>query len=179
MSDLVTQGVVSLEDNELLRAITIPSLKTDKLLTLLHRKANINSNVYETFLKAMEEQEPLKHLAAEVRAAAPIASDGDDGVMEEAHRAALIKHKCTIEKGLSVTNILPALVSNGVVSLDQNESIRAVATSDEKAKYLYEIVMKRGSKCFLKFKEALLQSEDPFLQQLGRLLGESTDGKQH
>ena len=170
--ELISRGVISMSEKEMILKEGVPSFMTDKLLTLLHRKAAFNPAVYEEFLLAMEEEETLKSAVDDVRAAA---------VMDEAYSAAVLKaHEHTIVAGLTVSDILPELVSEGVVSPEENESIREGESSGEQAKRLLKIVRLRGLKGFLRFKDALLNSESQ--QQLGRLLSrsvEAPDDKQY
>ena len=190
MIELIPRGVISMDEKETILKESVPSFMTDKLLTLVHRKAVFNPAVYNAFLLAMEEVETLKSVVVDVRAAAVQRVSGGNGaadnftytsdVMDEAYSAALKAHEHTIVAGLTASEILPDLVSAGVVSPEENESIREGESSGEQAKRLLKIVRLRGTKGFLGFTDALLNSESH--QQLGKLLSrseEAPDDKQY
>ena len=187
MIELVTTNIISIDEKEMISKESVPSFMTDKLLTLLHRKAVFDPAVYHKFLRAMEEEETLKSAVDDVRAAAVQQASGGNGthdytytsyVRDEAYSAALKAHERTIVTGLTASDILPELVSAGVVSPVENESIRDGESRDEQAKRLLNIVRLRGSKGFLGFRNALLNSESQ--QQLGSLLSvEAPDDKQY
>ena len=186
MIDLIPKGIISTQEKDIIAQEAVPGFMTDKLLMYLHKKAVFNPDVYSEFLAVMEEEETLESVVESVRSAAIQQGEGADytykpGVMDEAYSAALKAHEHTIVAGLSVGDILPDLVSAGVVSPDENEFIRDGESSNgEQAKRLLKIIRLRGSAGFLKFKDALLDSESQ--QQLGRLLfrsEESPDDKQY
>ena len=189
MIDLIPKGIISTLERDIISKEVVPGLMTDKLLTLLHKKAAFDPNVYGAFLSTMDEEDTLIEVAEEVRAkAAQSAGDGEvtdytykQAVMTEAHSATLLAHEDTIVAGMSVGDILPELVSSGVVSPEENENIREGESSTEQAKRLLKVVRLRGSPGFLKFRDALLNSENQ--QQLGSLLSrsdeESPDDKQY
>ena len=184
MIELVTTSIISIDEKEMISKESVPSFMTDKLLTLLHRKAVFDPAVYHKFLRAMEEEETLKSAVDDVRAAAVQQASGGNGthdytyVRDEAYSAALKAHERTIVTGLTASDILPELVSAGVVSPEEDESIRDGESRGEQAKRLLNIVRLRGSKGFLGFRNALLNSESQ--QQLGSLLSvEAPDDKQY
>ena len=163
MIDLIPKGIISTLERDIISEEVVPGLMTDKLLTLIHKKAVFDPNVYDVFLSTMDEEGTLIDVSEEVRAKA---GDGDSYLWF----AILKAHEDTIVAGMSVEDILPELVSSGVVSSEENENIREGESSAEQAKRLLKVVRLRGSPGFLKFRDALLNSESQ--QQLGSLLYE-------
>lgn len=90
--------------------------------------------------------------------------------MEERHNAALRKHETAIVQGLDVYEVLPHLVSTGVISPDENTAIQEAAMQSDRARRLVNILYRKGSSSFVRFIVALLDSES--YQGLGKQLSE-------
>ena len=178
LPQLVSAGVVTLDEKELVQSVVTAGRQLDKLLTFLHRHAVADPSVYTRMLSAMREVffvtgDDLRKLADEVEAE----SLKEDvvrrfhylsTVLEEGHNAALRTHGPAIAASLRVEEVLPRLVSAGAVTLEENAAIRAETSDSDKSNRLLRLVSEKGSLAFSKFAAALLESQS--YQHLGKLL---------
>jgi apoptotic protease-activating factor len=178
MPQLVSEGIVSLDEKEKIQSNTTGGEKVDALLTLLHRKAVSDSSIYERFLTVLADDflsggQHLEKLVSKIR---------EDAVNPEVVRryqaaptrldpkqkAALLSEEKQLVSSLNVEDILADLVSLGVLSLDENEVIRSGATYSEKAQRLVQLLLKKSAEQFVYFVETLVASES--YSELGRRL---------
>ena len=128
---LISDGLVNLDEKEMIQNKTTGGVKTDALLTLIHRKGMSDSTVYERFMKILADEslsggQHLEKLAAKVRE-----DSTDPEVIERYHpvpsrldpvqKAALLSGERQLICSLNVEDIAADLVSLGVLSLDENE----------------------------------------------------------
>lgn len=129
---LVSEGLVSLDEKEIIQSKTTGGEKTDVLLTLIHRKGVFDSNVYDRFLRILGDEylsggQQLEKLVFKVR---------DDSANQEIlgrfikaapsgldpkQKSALRSEEEQLVSSLNVEDILADLISLGVLSLDENE----------------------------------------------------------
>ena len=131
MPYLISDGLVSMDEKEVILSKTTGGEKTDALLTLVHRKAVSDKSVYERFLSILGDDilsggQQLENLVAQIR------RDADsDGVAERyraapsrldpRQKAALQAEEKALVSSLNAEELVPDLVSCGVLSLDENE----------------------------------------------------------
>ena len=131
---LVSEGLISPTENELIRREPTESMKTDKLLDIIHRYAYSNPIVYLTFFNLLSDdsvtgEQNLTKVLEKIKSDSlsdDVMKKFDYGArfLEEDDRAALIKHKWTIVQSLSVDEILPELISCGVISMAEKDQIK-------------------------------------------------------
>lgn len=165
---LVQEGLVTLNEKERIenRDKSTSDDRCDALLTLVHRKAAADNNVYEKFLDVLKDercssgQPHLVTLANTIR---------NDATKEEVvrrftptpsglytrQREALCLLQNQLEDSLSVEGILPDLVTDGVVNLDDNEFIRAGDSSKDKVHRLVTRLKQKNSQQFSGFVSTL------------------------
>lgn len=134
MPHLVAEGLVSLNDKELIKSEKTTSQAIDRLLTLLHRRVTVDATVLPRFLELLSNPDiasgqNLSPLLDRIRHDSESESVSsrfsyNDGVLVEDHNASLKKHEKDIVESLSVGEVLPELVARGVVSAQENEDIR-------------------------------------------------------
>ena len=128
---LISEGLVTPGEKESVQSKTTDGGKTDTLLTLLHRKAVSDSNVYERFLNILGDDyrsggQQLEKVVAKVR------EDSEDpdviqryqclpSRLDPKQKSALTALETELVSSLNVEDIIPDLVSVGVLSLDENE----------------------------------------------------------
>ena len=180
LSSFLSEGLITLEEYQLLQKELIPSRMTDKLLVMLHRKGILDSKVYDKSLDIFREAGSLEGQYLEDLVSEILEASSDDAtdslrfdytrslVLEERHNAALRANEDIITASLRVEDVLPELVSSGVIAPEENSLVRGEPLDSLKAKRLISILYQRGSRGFSKFVEALLNSEGQ--EQLGRLL---------
>ena len=181
---LIPQSVISFEEKELVQHESTTTLKTDRLLTIVHRRAASDPDVYGRLLGVLKDAEASsgQELGDIVKKIEEDSKREDVrrrfqytiGVLEEAHNAALRMHEQTIVQGLSVDEIMPELISAGVLSLEEKDRIHGGATENEKARRLVNLLYKRGSYVFELFVGVLLKSDSH--RRLGELLRKELPG---
>lgn len=110
------------------------SLKTDKLLDIIHRQGNSNPKIYVQLFDLLSDDsvtsgQNLGEVLEKIKQdsmSEDTAKKFDYGrrLLEENHRSALLRHKWTIVQSLSVDELLPELVSFGAVSLKDKDAIK-------------------------------------------------------
>ena len=100
--------------------------KTDMLLDIVHRQGVANPSIYVAFFNLLSDEDVtsgqnLKNVLNVIKADAQSEDvlkkfKYEGRLMEENDKAILLKFKATIVKTLIVENILPDLVSSGIVS---------------------------------------------------------------
>ena len=181
MPFLVEEGLVTLDEKESIMSKTTGGERSDALLTLIHRKAVSDESVYERFLAVLEDEyrsggQQLENLVRRIRADA-----GEDEVvarfeaapsrLDARQKAALRREEPTLVASLNVEEIMPDLVSYGVLSLDDNEVIRAGATSSERVQRLLGLLYEKSAQQFVRFVSTLAE-RDTYRESGRRLLAE-------
>ena len=138
MPYLISEGLLSLDEKQVIQSKVTDSEKTDGILTLIHRKAIADESVYERFLNILGDEilSGGQHLQKVV---SKVYEDSSDPVVLEMHqpkpgglapkqKAALISQEESIVSSLTVDDVLADLVSLGVLSLDENEVFLTTCT---------------------------------------------------
>lgn len=128
---LVSDGLVSLDENETIQSKTTGGEKTDALLTLIHRKALSDSSAYERFLEILKDDfrsggQQLQWLVTKVREDAEnpevlVRYQAIPTGLDPRQKSALLSEEKLLVSSLNVEDVLADLVSLGVLSLDENE----------------------------------------------------------
>ncbi len=177
---LVANDVVSFEEKERIGNEPSIALKVDKLLTVVHRRGVNDPGVYDRLLATLKDPDVTsgQQLESVVK---KIEEDSrkegiekqfeyTTGVLEERHNASLRKNEPAIVKGLDVHDVLPHLMSVGVITIEENAAIRSAPTQSNRARRLVSILQTKGSFGFVRFVVVLLDLES--YQGLGKLLSE-------
>ena len=126
LAHVYSEGLVTSQEKARIESQYAEGSRTDILLDILHRQGVANSNVYLTFFNLLSDEsitsgqnleDVLKQIkkdavSEEVRATFQY----ERRLLEENDHSTMLKYKATIVRTLSVDNILPELVSCGVVS---------------------------------------------------------------
>ena len=131
MPFLVSEGLLSLDEKQVIENRATGGEKTDGLLTLIHRKAVADEGVYERFLKILGDEflsggQHLHELVSKIyddalNPAVLARHTIQPGQLDPSQKAALSSHEETLVSSLNVDEVLADLVSLGVLSLDENE----------------------------------------------------------
>ena len=177
---LVSENVVSFEERQLIQNEVTSTLKVGKLLTIVHRKGVSDPGIYQRLLGVMREAEATSGQQLEYLVKGIVDESRKEGiekqfeyateVLEERSNAALRKHVHTLVQGLIVDEILPQLISTGVISPDENVVIRSGSTDNDRARRLINLLHQKATFGFVRFVVALLDSESH--QSLGKLLSD-------
>ena len=169
LPSLVAEGVVTFEDKERIKNEVTSTAKVDKLLSIVHRRGVTDEEVYERLLKVLKEAgdlggQDLNDVVQKIKEDAH--KEGVEkrfeyaaGILEERHNAVLKANEHAIVSNLNVEDVLPHLVSSGVVTHEENVAVRNEATQNKRAESLVKIVHRRGSAAFEAFVSALKKSE--------------------
>lgn len=131
---LISESLITFNEKELIKSESTSTERTDKLLTIIHRRGNTDETVYERFLKLLSDPmvtsgQQLDTLVEKIRHD----SESDEviskfnysgGVLVEGHNTSLREHEESIVGSLSVGEVLPQLISRGIVSTQENDDIR-------------------------------------------------------
>ena len=136
LPDCISRGLVTLDEQELISHEATGSQKTDRLLTIIHRRGQLNLDVFDKLLELLSDRDVTSGQLLD-KVVKQIRADSVDPEVQARFTNELDGDKplylCSIEdkiiKTLTVNEVLPQLISNGVVSIQENELIRSVSTS--------------------------------------------------
>ena len=86
--------------------------------------------------------------------------------MEPAKQALLRQNRVKLVNCLEATDLLPYLLEGNVISDNESERISKGQTQRERVQYLLNLLPKRGPDAFRVFRNALIQTEYDFLDEL-------------
>lgn len=129
LPDCISRGLITLEEREFISNEATGPQKTDRFLTIIHRRAQQKPDTFDELLVLFSESsgqlldDVLKQIREDsvdpaVQARFTSDVDKDKPISQRKH----IEDK--IIESLNVNEVLPLLISHGVVSLKDNESIR-------------------------------------------------------
>lgn len=131
LPDLISLGLISPEENEVIKHEVTGAQKTDRLLMILHRRGSVNPEIFDKFLKLLSDEsvaagQLLDDVVKKVR------SDSSNEKVKnrfaystgEVGNVSLWHFEDKIIRALAVSEVLPQLVSYGIVNLSENELIR-------------------------------------------------------
>lgn len=149
----------------------INSLRTDsskirKLLSIIHRRYYGNPDVFNDFLKVMEDVSDRENgildyvidgLRDTIKNPPDFPSSGS--LLGEFERARLLLNEATIVATLDVNELLPDLISEGVVNMMEAESIEIENTFERRGAKLVNMLKNKGYEVFQQFIGVLRDSE--------------------
>ena len=134
LPDLISFGLVSLEEKELILHEVTGSQKTDRLLTILHRRGTVTPNVYDKLFKLLSDESIVAgQLLEDVLTKIKVDSCDEQvkarfayssGELKAGDSVSLRHFEDKIVNGLTVSEVLPQLISFGIVDLSENDRIR-------------------------------------------------------
>ena len=168
LSTCSSELLISPRDEEDILAEATNTRRASKLLLLLHRRSvsekGVFSRLFDILVKYNEEEggQVLKHVIAALKKGAqgPITPFSyTSSSLNERTRALLLGNEAVLIASLDTKEILPELVSYGVISVDECDAIaNQYRSSEEKAKRLIDILYTRGQSGFNDFVEVLKDS---------------------
>lgn len=131
---LYAESLVTSNEKSLIQNQPADGMKADLLLDILHRQGLSNPQVYLDFFSLLSDEsvtsgqnlgEVLDKIKKDSLSEEVVQKfDYRRRLLEEDDHASLIKHKWTIVQSLSVQELLPELVSCGVISTSDKEEIK-------------------------------------------------------
>ena len=131
---LISTGLISPDEKELILHEVTGLQKTDRLLTILHRRGVVNQKIYDKVFELLSDgsvsagqllDDVLKKIKLDSRDEQVKARfDYSSGELKAGDNVSLRRLEERIVNGLSVSEVLPQLISFGVVDLSENERIR-------------------------------------------------------
>lgn len=136
LPDLISSGLISFEERELISHEATGSLKTDRLLTILHRRGTVNPDIFSQLFELLSNEsvtagqlldDVLKQIKADSCNDGVVARFAySSGVLKVGDSVSLRNSENDIINALTVSEVLPQLVSYGIVNLSENDLIRLV-----------------------------------------------------
>ncbi len=164
---LVSEDVVTLEEKERIQNEASSERRVDKLLTAVHRRGVNDPAIYSRLLYVLKDPEATsgqKYLQEIVKKIEEDSRNEDiqkrfAEASEERHVAALRKHESAI-LSVDVHQVLPSLMSDGVITPKENEDIRSVSVElgERAGKLLISSLQTKGLFGFQRFVVALHES---------------------
>lgn len=134
LPNLISTGLISPDEKELILHEVTGLQKTDRLLTILHRRGIVNQNVYEKLFELLSDgsvsdgqllDDVLEQIKLDSRdEQVKSRFDYSSGELKAGDSVSLRRLEDRIVNGLSVNEVLPQLISFGIVDLSENEQIR-------------------------------------------------------
>ena len=134
LPDVLSSGLISFEERELISHEVTGTLKTDRLLTILHRRGTVNPDIFSKLYDLLSDEsvtagQLLDDVLKQIKA-----DSYDDGVtarfvyssgaLKVGDSVSLRNFEDDIISALTVSEVLPQLVSYGIVNLSENDLIR-------------------------------------------------------
>lgn len=137
LPDLISSGLISFEERELISHEVTGSLKTDRLLTILHRRGTVNPDIFNNLFDLLsDESVTAGQLLDDVLKKIKADSCDDEvidrfayssGALKVGDNVSLRNFEDDIVSALTVNEVLPQLVSYGIVNLSENDLIRYIS----------------------------------------------------
>ena len=129
-----SEGLITSTEKDLIQHEPSEGIKTDKLLDIIHRLGNSNYKVYTNFFNLLaddsvtsgQQLEPVLEKIKKDSFSEEVWKKFkyERRFLEEDDSSALKRHKWAIVQSLSVDELLPELVTLGVVSLSEKAEIK-------------------------------------------------------
>ena len=189
LPECITRELVSFDEKASIASEKTILSQNDALLSLIYRKSYSDSTIMQRFVEMLEELKDSLHLSHVIKGlrAEVLEKDKFDmtaGPMDEMNCRVLRASEAAIGETLDVSHLLPSLITEGVVSIEENESIRSFRTRQEMVSQLIDIILKRGSSTFERFIDVLVYSSDSSVRKVGisvlkQFMPRSTSGSTH
>ena len=172
LPECITRNLVSFNEKASIASEKTIHSQNDALLSLIYRKSYSDPTIMQRFVEMLEELKDslcLPHVIEGLRTEV-LEKDKFDmtaGPMDEMHYRVLRASETALLKTLDVLHLLPSLITVGIVSIEENESIRTFRTRQEMVSQLIDVILKRGSPTFRKFIEFLVDSSDSSVRNVG------------
>jgi hypothetical protein len=131
---LYSAGFVTSDEKSIIQNQLADGLMTDLLLDILHRQGVSNPQIYLEFFDLLSDDsvtsgqnlgDVLDRIKKDSLSEEVMKKfDYRKRLLEEDDHASLLRHKWTIVQSLSVQELLPELISSGVISTSDKEEIK-------------------------------------------------------
>ena len=137
LPDCISRGLLTLDEQELISHEVTSSQKTDRFLTIIHRRGQQRTGIFDELLKLLYDEDvtsgqlfddvliQIRADAVDPNIQARFSVNEQRWCGDQPLSPQTIEDK--IVKTLAVNEILPQLISRGVVSMQENEIIRSVS----------------------------------------------------
>lgn len=190
LPECITRNLVSFDEKASIASEKTIHSQNDALLSLIYRKSYSDPTIMQQFVEMLEELKDslcLPHVIEGLRTEV-LEEDKFDmtaaGPIDEMHYRVLRASESAIGETLDVLHLLPSLITEGIVSIEENESIRTFHTRQEMVSQLIDVILKRGSPTFKRFIDVLVYSSDSSVRNIGisvlkQFMPGSTHGPTH
>lgn len=134
LPDFISAGLISLDEQELIKHEVTGAQKTDRFLTILHRRGTVDPSVFTRLFsllsdKAVSAGQLLDDVLRQIE------KDSSDeavrarfvyspGLLDARDNVSLREFEDKIISALTVSEVLPQLISFGIVDPSENDVIR-------------------------------------------------------
>ena len=182
------KDLISLSEKEEIEAEKTESSRVNKCLNIFHRRYYGDRNIYEKLLQVLEEINEnesgiIEHVITALNESLnhPPEFPSKTMPLSEFDRERLQYNETTIMATLDVLQLLPDLISEGVVTFEEAETFEEETSFGKRGQRLVRLLNNKGSDVFERFVDILTESE--IYEQLARdLRGEGrneTDDKKY
>ena len=191
LPECITRNLVSFDEKASIASEKTIHSQNDALLSLIYRKSYSDPTIMQRFAEMLEELKDSLHLDTRVIEGLHTEVLEEDkfditaaGPMDEMHYRVLRASESAIGETLDVLHLLPSLITEGIVSIEENESIKTFHTRQEMVSQLIDVILKRGPPTFRRFIDVLVYSSDSSVRNIGisvlkQFMPGSTHGPTH
>ena len=155
MPECLSAGLLSMKEKAEVDSKSTNYQKNDKFLTILYHKFCCNPSLFASFTKALSGCQNSKHLVQNIN------RDESDCIhkfainkMKSIYRKTFHYVECKVNH-LNIENLIPALVSTGVLDMDAKETIKN--ESEDKARKMLLNYIYKGFESYSMFTMILLK----------------------
>ena len=170
-----TAELITLPEKEEVESFKTDSQKVNRLLGIFHRRYNGSPDIFKKVFDLLvninaEEGGYIDHVITKLEESIenPPNFPSSHDLLSEEDRARLMLHESTILRTIDVEKILPDLISEGVVSHDESETIESILDLQERNLKFLKFLKSRGSETYHRFVNVLIETE--VYESLGHLL---------
>lgn len=179
-----TKGLLTLSEKEELESLKTDTQQINKLLVIFHRRYFSDREIFSKLFDILkeinvEEGGYIDHVIFALKETLKNPPDfpTSQDLLSEEDRARLRLNESTILTTLDVLQILPDLISEGVISFKESDVIENEKDFSDRGQKFLEILSRRGSDSYHRFIGVLRETE-VYEQLAQKLIGEREDNGQ-
>ena len=177
-----SQGLITVGEKEDIEAERTESSRINKCLSIFHRRYHVDKAIFVKLFEVLKEinideggiiDHVISALNESIRT--PVRFPSATGLLSEFERVRLQLYESTIISSVDVSQILPDLISEGVVTIEDGQEIEEEKSATKQGQILVNLLKKRGSevlKCFIE----VLRDSEVYEQLANKLSGGMEEG---
>ena len=162
------KGLISLEEKTRVAAERTDFDRVDQLLIVFHRRYASDTTVFKRLYEVVqqvneEESGALSHVVNDLKATIDGNMVGDvtipQGPLSDEDASSIAASEEVLKKSFEVKQVLPELISAGVITWEEHEKINEPVDFEERVAKFLQFLRQRGSAAFSRFVEVLDETE--------------------